>query len=254
MNMHVAIPSYKRADTLASKTLPELVRLGVEPGSITIFLSDESELDEYRAAVGPGPALVAGALGVGPNRNFIHHYWAEGERVVSIDDDVKTILIKRNDQLLDPIEPWEAAEAFSDAFTVADDGLWGVHPVPNAYFQRFKLSQDLRYIAAGLYGFTTRADPALDVTLEDKEDFERSIKWYLADGRVTRLNWIGLKTAGYHGAGGMQVTRTPERVDWSARELARRYPELAHLNLKKKSGWAEVRLRDKRPAHALELL
>jgi hypothetical protein len=125
--------------------------------------------------------------------------------------------------------------------------LWGIHPVPNAYFQRPKISTDLRYIAAGLYGWTSRqGDHSLDVTLEDKEDFERSILYYLADGYVTRLNWISIRTAGYHGAGGMQVTRTPERVDASARDLAARYPHLCKLNLSKKSGWAEVRLRDAR--------
>lgn len=246
--MNVAIPSYRRAETLAAKTLPELRRLGVRNGDVTIFLSDEAELPAYREAVGPGPALVVGAAGVGPNRNVIHHYWPEGTEVVSIDDDVRQVLIKRNDKLTQPIEDYEWREALADAFSASAGGLWGVHPVPNPYFQRFKISRELRYIAAGLYGFTTRRDPALDVTLEDKEDFERSIKWYLADGYVTRLNWISLKTAGYHGAGGMQVTRTPERVDASARELAARYPLLAHLNLTKRSGWAEVRLRDARPA------
>lgn len=247
MNVWFAIPSYRRAATLASKTLPELDRLGVDRGAVTIFLSDAAELDEYRAAVGPGPGIVEGALGVGPNRNRIHHHWPVGSRVLSIDDDVKTVLIKRNDQLMEPVEPAEFAEIVDLGFEAADGGLWGVHPVPNAYFQRFKLTQDLRYIAAGFYGFTTRDDIGLDVDLEDKEDFERSIRWYLADGYVIRLNWVGLKTAGYHGAGGMQVTRTPERVDWSARELARRYPDLCSLNLSKKSGWAEVRLRDRRP-------
>jgi hypothetical protein len=253
-DVQFAVPTYRRAATLATKTLPELARLGVAAEQVTVFLSDPEERGDYLDALAlarvPGGWTIrfaAGALGVGANRNLIHHHWPEGQRVVSIDDDVKQVLIKRNDQLIEPIEPYEFEESVAHAFECAGVGLWGVHPVPNAYFQRFKVSQDLRYIAAGLYGFTTRADPALDVDLEDKEDFERSIRWYLADGAVTRLNWIGLKTAGYHGAGGMQVTRTPERVDWSAREIVRRWPDLASLNLKKTSGWAEVRLRDRRP-------
>lgn len=254
MQVSIAIPSYRRAATLAEKTLPELHRLGVEASAIYVFLSDPTELSEYLDAIAlariPGGwtvNFVPGALGVGPNRNLIHHYWPEGTSVLSIDDDVASILVKRNDQLLEPISPIEFNEMLMIAFRAAGGGLWGVHPVPNPYFQRFKISHDLRYIAAGLYGFTTRDDPALDVDLEDKEDFLRSIKWYLADGRVTRLNWIGLKTAGYHGAGGMQVTRTRERVEESARAIVARYPELASMNLTKKSGWAEVRLRDRRP-------
>lgn len=248
MNVHVAIPSYRRAETLASKTLPELRRLGVPDDAITVFLSDPDEGGAYREAIGRDSIrLAAGRPGVGENRNLIHRFYPEGDRVLSIDDDVRSILIRRNAQLTQAIEPYEFSDVVGLGFDSAAGGLWGVHPVPNAFFQRTTVSRDLRYIAAGLYGFTSRRDPALDVTLEDKEDFERSIKWYLADGFVTRLNWISLRTIGYKGAGGMQETRTPERVDASARELAARYPTLCSLNLKKKSGWAEVRLRDRRP-------
>lgn len=247
--IHYAVPTYRRAETLAQKTLPMLERFGVLDQTI-IFLSDPEEGDEYAAACG-GVRLVAGRLGVGPNRNLIHHFYPEGERVLSVDDDLTGVLARRNEKLLEHLDADEFAEIVEAGFDAAAGGLWGVHPVPNAYFQRPKISRDLRYIAAGLYGFTSRrGDHSLDVTLEDKEDFERSILYYLADGYVTRLNWISIRTAGYHGAGGMQVTRTPERVDASARDLAARYPHLCKLNLSKKSGWAEVRLRDARPVAA----
>ena len=45
--------------------------------------------------------------------------------------------------------------------------------------------------------------------------------------------------------GGMQETRTKERVLKSAKLLVERYPDLATLYLKKKSGYAEVKLKDK---------
>jgi hypothetical protein len=44
----------------------------------------------------------------------------------------------------------------------------------------------------------------------------------------------------------MQEERTKNRVDKSATAMVEAYPGLTTLNLTKKSGFAEVRLRDKR--------
>lgn len=250
MQVRFAIRSYRRAETLAEKTLPLLSRLGVEPEAVSIFLSDPSELDEYLNAVGQsdlgGYEWVDGALGCGPNGNFIQEWHDEGDRVVCLDDDLADLYVRRGEQTLEPISPVEFNELLFHAFAAASGGLWGVHPVPNAFFQRPTISHDLRYICGGFYGMTIRNDPGLLVDLEDKEDFERSIRWYLADGYVTRFNYVSMRTTGYRGEGGMQEERTPERVRASAEEIVRRWPDLATLNLKKKSGWAEVRLRDRR--------
>lgn len=247
MSVQFAIRSYRRAETLASKTLPLLERLGVPLADVIVFLSDPDEGNAYRAATSDRVRLVAGRPGCGPNGNAIQHFYPEGTRVISIDDDLRDLLVKRNDKLIEPIDPWEFDEVVRDGFAASGGGLWGIHPVPNPYFQRFKISRDLRYICGGFFGTTTSRDPALDVRLEDKEDFERSLLFYLRDGFVTRLNWVSMRTVGYSGKGGMQEARTAERVDASARELAARYPMLCSLNETKKSKWAEVRLRDRRP-------
>ena len=44
----------------------------------------------------------------------------------------------------------------------------------------------------------------------------------------------------------MQINRTKDRIYESALYLANKYPMLCSMNMKKKSGLAEVRLRDKR--------
>jgi hypothetical protein len=101
----------------------------------------------------------------------------------------------------------------------------------------------LYYIGGGLFGHTVRGDDAELVTLDDKEDYERTLRFFIRDGAVVRLDWATWNTTGYGGEGGMQSTRTEERIRASAEWLAARYPELASLNLTKKSGKAEVRLR-----------
>jgi hypothetical protein len=109
-----------------------------------------------------------------------------------------------------------------------------------------KVRLGLSYICGGLYGVITTGRDYELVTLDDKEDFERSIRHYLADGNVVRYEDVALATKGYSGAGGLQLSRTPERVMIASRWLVATYPGLCKLNLTKKSGWAEVRLRDSR--------
>ena len=66
------------------------------------------------------------------------------------------------------------------------------------------------------------------------------------DGRVLRIEDVAIGTTGYAGAGGMQLSRSAERVRAACDFLVDEFPGLATLNLSKKSGWAEVRLADRR--------
>jgi hypothetical protein len=50
----------------------------------------------------------------------------------------------------------------------------------------------------------------------------------------------------YKEAGGMQEERTKQRVEESARWMVKTYPEFTTLNPSKKSGYMEVKLKDKR--------
>jgi hypothetical protein len=79
----------------------------------------------------------------------------------------------------------------------------------------------------------------------DKEYYERSIRFYLRDGAVVRLRNIAPKTAYYTEKGGNQEYRTMETVAAGAKKLVAMFPEMCSLNLTKKSGYPEIRLRDK---------
>ena len=83
-------------------------------------------------------------------------------------------------------------------------------------------------------------------TIDDKEDYERSIKYYLKDNGLLRFNNVTCDTKCYKEPGGMQVERTKKRIHDSAVYLTKQYPELCTLNTTKKSGFTEVRLRDRR--------
>jgi hypothetical protein len=239
----IAVRSYRRASLCAAKTWAMLTRYGVADRA-SIFLSDPEETNEYRAAVGPNPAIIAGAFGCGANGNAAIRYYPEGTRLIVIDDDLTDMLIRTGPQTLEPVGAVGWDELAEVGFLAAGDGLWGVHPVANAFFHRHQVSADLRLISGGFFGLTTRRDPGLDVTVEEKEDYERTLRWFRADGRVTRLNWYAMRTKTYAGAGGMREARTVERVERDVARLLADWPR--HVELKKPKAtraFPEIRLR-----------
>ena len=244
----IAIPSYKRAETLRDKSLAMLADAGISASIIHVFVATEAEKETYRSVLKPGTygKLVVAEPGMGAVRNFITRYFPIGKKVMNIDDDIKEFKVLFNGGLkptrnLDKI--------FRDGFAMAAKTgfrLFGFYPVANGFFMHDRITQDLRYIIGSAWGIINPGIDVLKVTLDDKEDVQRSIIMYLVDGGVLRFETIAPVTAYYKEPGGMQEERTKNRVDKSAHAMVNAYPGLAKINLSKKSGFAEVRLRDQR--------
>jgi len=262
MDYRVIINSTGRADVLASKTLPLLHASGLEPevwvsseqeqlhyasvggcAGVRIYVAPHDPADQRLEVVGKEP------VGLGKARNHVIRNSRPGELLVFIDDDLTGVSEATGPKELRPVEDldWLFRSMFRD-MEAASATLWGLYPVANPYFMKPRVRTDLVYICGGLFGVKVTGKEHELVTLDDKEDFERSIRHYLADGHVVRNEHFCLGTTGYKGKGGMQLSRTPLRVRAAAEWLTVRYPNLCQLNTAKKSGWTEVRLRDKRPA------
>lgn len=250
----VAIPSYQRRTTLASKTLPRLRRGGIDPRLITVFVADEREAQQYRQALLPQTygQLVIGAPGMGGARNAINRYYPDGTLLLQIDDDIADICeLGPAGRSLVPVMDLHAL--FVRGFTQmlqAGATLWGVYPVDNPFFMRKECTTDLKYIVGALFGVLNEHAPHCQVTLDDKEDFQRTLLHYLHTGTVVRLGDITLKTRYYKEPGGMQVTRTEDRITASAHYLAQAFPDLCTVNNSKANGLTELRLRDRREVPA----
>jgi hypothetical protein len=242
----VAIPTYRRAATLADKTIPALLAARIPPGRIHIYLSDPAERDAYTAALPAGgyAAIHDGQPTLAGNRNHIMRRHPAGQRIVFCDDDIVRISRRERADQLRQVEdlPPEIDQAFRLAGQ-AGARLWGIYPVTNAFFMKPRVRTDLCYIIGCFYGITVAGDDADLVTLEDKEDYERTLRCYDTDGAVLRVEWLAPETRYYTEPGGMQETRTEQRVAASARDLVRRYPHLATY-YRAKSGHAELRLKD----------
>lgn len=247
----IAIPSYKRPETLRDKTLTILKAYRIPAAKITVFVADKEQEKMYRETLKPGTygKIVVGIVGMGAIRNFISGYYPIGTPIVNIDDDIKGFLEYDADKPRKekPLKSLLAVikRGFSEC-EKAEARLWGVYPVANGFFMKPKVSTDLKYVIGSFWGCINPGVKEIKITLDDKEDYQRSILYYEADGAIVRLNMVAPISSYYKEPGGMQEERTKQRVEKSARWLVKEFPEFAVLNPSKKSGYMEVRLRDMR--------
>jgi cellulose synthase/poly-beta-1,6-N-acetylglucosamine synthase-like glycosyltransferase len=247
----VAIPSYKRHEAIKEKTLATLKRYGIPSSKITIFVANKDEEALYKSSLVAGSygKIVVGVKGMHDIRNFITGYYPIGTKIVNIDDDIKGFLeydegVKRKERPLKSLIG-VIKRGFMEC-EKAKTKLWGVYPVANGYFMKPKVSTEIRYIIGSFWGCINPGIKEVKVTVDDKEDYQRSILYYKKYGAIVRLNMYAPVSAYYKEQGGMQEDRTMERVDKSARWIVKEYPEFAVLNPTKKSGYMEVKLKDLR--------
>tara|TARA_R100000995_G_C3482968_1_gene125214 strand:- start:396 stop:1148 length:753 start_codon:yes stop_codon:yes gene_type:complete len=242
MDYRIAIPSYKRSKTINDKTIAYLKRTDINLDLVDVFISDENEYELYKNNIDVN--IIKGAIGCGGNRNFITRYYKENQKILFMDDDIKTVSKYINKKKLLEIKDLDLM--IKENFQISlskNNNLWGIYPVHNAFFMKTKISFGLKYVIGCFYGVVNNHKKHAFVELEDKEDFERTIKYFLNDNGVTRFNYIAPSTVYYKEAGGMQETRTKERVKSSALILAKKYPKLCKVFISKK-GYYEIRFKN----------
>ena len=232
INYKIVIPSYKRSETITKKTLNTLKQCKINPKVINIFVANEEEYAIYKKRLNPESynELILGVETLHKQRNFIRNYYGEGEHLFYLDDDIEGFYKLKKGKL----EPfYELDKLIQYGFILMKKqhtNLMGIYPVFNHFFMSQDISQGLYYIIGCTYWNINKKNPILNVLLEDKEDYERTIKEYMYTGQVLRLNNITVKTNYYTEKGGMQETRTEERVTNSAKFLLKKYPRYVELN------------------------
>jgi len=247
----IAIPSYKRENTLPKKTLQVLEKHKIDPAIVTIFVANDEEKEKYYNSLKDtsyGSNIVVGVPGIGAVRNFIQKYYPEKTKVVNLDDDLIDIKYRVNEKKLDSVHNL-SEQVFERGFNYCEEhgsNLWGIYAAANPYFMKKDLAVGLYYIIGSCWGNIIRHDKDLVLELDDKEDYERTLQYYKKDGVVCRLDNITVKSNYYTEPGGMQVERTSERIHKSAENLVERFPDLCTMYIRKTTGHAELRLRDTR--------
>lgn len=246
----VAVCSYRRATTLRDKTMAYLQRCNMDLARVTVFVADAAERELYAAKLPQGVKLVVAQPGMRAVRNFTQQYYPEGQRVFNLDDDIEALYRKVDDKKTAPV--YDLAREISTGFELCERWrlrLWGINAVLNPFFMKHTVTTDLKFLVGAVWGVVNSHDQALAVTIDEKEDFERTLKFYLADGGVVRLNYLAPKTRYYKEPGGMQGRDCADRVAASAASaklLLHRYPGLCRINTARKKLTTEILLRDTR--------
>ena len=251
----IAIPSYKRAETLRDKSLALLHKYGIEKKRIYIFVANKDEEKIYKELLDPKSynKIVVGVPKIGPQRIFISNYFPVGKPLVQMDDDVSSFVewsqsAKRNETELKDLKA--VIRRGFDECRKANCSLWGIYPIANGYFMKKGYTTDLRFIIGifhGCFNPGTKGPKRIKHTIQlHKEDYERTILFYLRDGAVVRLNDVAPKTSYYTEKGGNEEFRKIKEFGEGAKMLVDKYPELCTMNTRRKSGYPEIRLRDTR--------
>jgi hypothetical protein len=287
MSYVIAIPSYQRYSILEQKTLSMLNKYQIPKKKIYIFVADQDEKKVYESNLNHDlyGQIIVGQKGLKNQRNFIAKYFPEGQEIFQLDDDVGELKIlvnkitnqadfskfqqtqrkKTKKKVINPrrqytqsfrkqnfLKPLPDLDKFViKAFQTLKDKnlyLWGIYPINNPYFMSHQITTDLRLIVGPVWGIINRHDEDLILTIDEKEDVERTLQHYSKDNGVLRFNNVSAITTYYKTPGGMQAHQRDRKKDAleSAMYLNKKYPALTQLYLEKKSGYAEVKLKDHR--------
>jgi len=251
MSIVVCIPSYKRSQLCNDQTLNTLNKHKIDSKLIYVFVANKNEYKDYKKVLNPKfyNRLIIGKKGLVQQRDYISNYFNTGKQIVFFDDDVKNI-----DLTLSPrFKKSSLYNFFKDVFKDCikyKSFIWGVYPVYNPYFRKDKaeLSTSLKYIVGAFYGIINRpklSSIRLIITRKNgqKEDVERTIKYFKNDGIVLRYNKIGFETKYYGKDGGLGTFEARLKPMKEASEkLKKKYPEYGEIKIKK-TGMTEFRLK-----------
>lgn len=246
MTYTIAIPSYKRSIILLYKTLNFLERNSINSNLIYIFIVEEDKDDYMQIPRYLYKELVIGVKGIVPQRKFIENYFDEGTNIVSLDDDIQDLIFAK------PEEEIPLNEFFTEAFNLCKKEnafIWGVYPVGNPFYaNRNKWNTThLTFIIGCFYGFINRPNKEeLKVILtNNKEDIEKSIRYWYCDKKVIRFNTVCVKTK-YQGKDGGGLGLLEDRLQDMENEcklIHAHYPSITRIRIKK-NGEYDIVLND----------
>jgi hypothetical protein len=251
----IAIPSYRRSELLVTQTIQTLKTLGNDLSNVTVFTANDEETLIYRTvleAANIDVSVVTGVPGLLSCRKWYYsQYYKEGERVVSLDDDIAGIYQKLDENKLAPYKG-TFEQIVQRAYAICEENdvrLWGINAAFNGLFLKPTLTIGLRYCCGIMFGGYA-GDPAMCGAdrgdSSSGEDFELTLRHFKRYGKVARIDALTCKTK-YFNPGGMQAelggkAERDEHHRLMLNKIAEQYPDLAKV-YDKAGGVANIRLK-----------
>jgi hypothetical protein len=159
---------------------------------------------------------VVGELGLKEQRNFISLYYKENEVLIQLDDDVKGF------KMLDPAETFLGLVQ-RGLKHMSDGGLFGVMPCDDGRKMKARTTTHLTHIIGSFFMIRNHKNLLLNIT--EKEDFERSILYFLRYNQVGRYQGAGVITKYTRTEGGLQASPRQANMLEGIEYLIKSYPD-----------------------------
>lgn len=247
----ICIPSYKRAIFCKEKTLSTLHKNKIDPKRIYVYVANKEDYELYKQTLDKNQynKLVIGKKGLVPQRQFIMQQWPTGKHIVFFDDDVESIDISLSPRFKGHNLDYFIKEAFNEC-EKNHSFIWGVYAVFNPFFRKTKseMSTDLKYIVGAFYGIINRPKlKSIELTITktngQKEDVERTLKYFINDGIVLRFNKIGFTTKYYGKEGGLgKFEERIKPMKEACKKLEEKYSDYGQIKIRG-NGMAEFVLK-----------
>lgn len=234
---------------MLKQTLQALKDGGINKDIINIFVANKEEEVLYKEVIPSEYNIIVGVKGIVQQRKFIFDYYKEGQEIIQLDDDVKRIVLSNS-----PLFKGKSLDYFFKyAFDICkkeDAYIWGIYPANNPYFMknREEYTTELNYIVGCCFGVINRKKKSLNLTISqkyngNKEDVERSILYFIEDGKVIRFNKVSFDTKYYNNTGGLGTFE--ERIKpmkEASIALEKKYGDYGYI-FTRPSGMTEFRLK-----------
>lgn len=217
----IAIPSLNRQTLISNLTLKYLSDVGYPSNLIDIFVASDNQKADYRLNLDPTMYgnLIVGELGLANQRNFISHHYPDNQIYVSMDDDVKSIVF------MTPSMSFCGFISFCvQELEKGEAGLMGVLPNSDNRRMQPKITSHLSHILGSFFVIRNHHD--LFITLNEKEDYQRSILYYFRYGKVFRYLMAGVDTRYAQTPGGLQTPGRDGRMREEVNYLVNTYPDI----------------------------
>lgn len=250
MSYVVCVPSYNRPELCNEKTLAMLKTANIKKKNVYVFVANKQELKRYNEVLDKNlyHKIVLGKKGLVPQRQFAMEYFKQGEHIVFFDDDVVEVDLSLSKRFKSGSLDNFFKSAFNDCKKYKSF-LWGPYPVYNPFFRkpRPEMTTDLRFIAGPFFGIINRPKlKSIKLTItrhnDQKEDVERTIRYFKNDGIVLRYDKIAVKTQYYASKsdyGTFEQRKKP--MEQAAYNLLKAFPEYGTV-VKKTTGMTEFKL------------
>ncbi len=247
MSFKIAIPSHDRFDLIQDTTLKLLKKHKVDFKNVFIFCSPESFSKYSTIKQKYGLTLVRSKKNIKDKRNHIINFFKNNQKIVEMDDDIEDIMNTKKNIKRSSVK--DLIGFYEDSFKVlGKKGLWGINSTNSTLSPSGKDSFGTYTIVGACCGYYN--DKRINLTVDEKEDFERVVQFYKLQLPILKRGAYGIKTKYWTNPGGIQSRYSKEErikvQKKSAELLMEKYPGIFN-KLQRANGLIDLRFKSRNP-------